>query len=109
MAGDLNVNSWGAEYANWVEEHDLWILAGPYRLTYRTGAVDDAILKAVGAYLPEGILPSEADTAKGTESAERYSVYVTKDPFIGEHMALTIGLTMQRPDMGIERWSYNIR
>ena len=73
------------------------------------GTVDDTILIAVGECLPEDILPSEAETAKETDSAEHYPVYVTKVPFIEGHMALILELITQRPDIGIERWSYNVR
>ena len=63
MARDLNINSWGPDYTNWVGDNDLWILAVPLIPTYRTEAVGDAILLDVGAYLPDVTLLSEAETA----------------------------------------------
>ena len=72
MARDFNINPWGAVHANWAEEDDLWILADPYTPTYRTGTVDDAKLIEVGAYLPEGILPSASGAAEDAESANHY-------------------------------------
>ena len=64
LAGDFNINSWDAEYVEWIETEDLWELADPGISTHRSGAVDDMILLVAGNYIPEGVLPGEAESEK---------------------------------------------
>ena len=67
---DHKMDSIDPEYMSWGNGNELWISADPQLPTYRTGAVGDAMLLAVATYLPEGILPGGAETAKETESGE---------------------------------------
>ena len=71
----------------------------------RSKTVDDAMLLAVGSYLPEGILLGDAETEEEMGGAEHYPVYITEDPLIGGHIALFLELNTQRPDIGSERKS----
>ena len=67
IAGDLNINSWGKEYHEWTEKEDLWTLANPLIATHRSGTTDDTMLMAVGDYIPDGVLPGEAETEEEME------------------------------------------
>ena len=108
IAGDLNINSWGKEYYEWVEREELWVLAGPRTPTHRSCTTDDTMLVAVGGNLPEGLLPGAAETDKELEKAEFYSVYTTEDPVIADHMALTLVLHTSRLDRGGQKRRYNV-
>ena len=99
---DHKMDSIDPEYMSWGNGNELWISADPQSPTYRAGAVADAMVLAAGAYPPEEILPSEAATVKETGSAEHCPAYVTGEPFIGDHMVLTLELPTRRPDVGID-------
>ena len=62
-------NTWHAELTYWLTNDDLWVLADSQRPTHRSGTVDDAMLLAVGSYLPEGVLPGDAEKEKALENA----------------------------------------
>ena len=64
ILGDLDINSWDKEYTRRVLCEELWVLANPQAPTHRPGTVDDAILVAIGDYIPGGILPGEAEAEK---------------------------------------------
>ena len=64
IAGNLNVNSWGKEFQEWVETADLWELTDTSTSTFEAGTAGDAILMAAGAYIPEGVLPKDEENMK---------------------------------------------
>ena len=109
IAGDFNINSWGKEFHEWTEREDLWILANPLVSTHRSGTTDDSMLLAVGDYIPDGVLPGEAETDKELEKAEFYPVYVTEDPIIADHMALILTLQTQRSTVEQNARKYNVQ
>ena len=70
IAGDLNLNTWGREYENWLWGENIWVLANPKAPTHESDATDDTVLFAAGDYIPEGILPGEAETEKELQTME---------------------------------------
>ena len=101
IAGDLNINSWGKEYHEWIEREDLRVLTDPLKATHRSGAPDDTMLVAVGDYIPEGIPPGEAETDTESEKAEFYPVFVTEDLMIADHMAFLLALQTEQLTGGL--------
>ena len=109
ITGDVYLNSWDREFTEWINGEELRALASPQTPTHRSGTVDDAMLVAVGAYVPKGSLPGAAESEKELGKAERFPVYVTEDPVIADHMALMLALNTQRPDVGTVKRKYNTR
>ena len=71
IAGDLEINTWGKEYENWPWNEEIWELANPNTPTHESGTTDDATLFVAGEYIPEEILPGEAETEKEGQMTER--------------------------------------
>ena len=64
-------------YRDWIEENNPWELSGPEKATFKTGAVDEAILVAFGEYIPQGISPEElASEADDNNMVARCPVHV---------------------------------
>ena len=108
IAGDINITSWKKGYEEWKEENDLWLLTNPNTPTFKKGTTTDAILIALGNYIPEGILPTEIEQENENQIQDYYPAYITKEPTHGEHMALILNFQTIRPDIRTEITKYNI-
>ena len=109
IAGDLNVNTWGKGYENWLEEENIWVLANPEEPTHESGTTDDTMLFVAGDYIPEGILPGEAETDKALQTEDCYPVHTTEKNVIRDHMVQTLTLQTVRPDARSDCKRYNVR
>ena len=109
IAGDLNLNTWGKGYENWVEEENIWVLANPAEPTHESGTTDDTMLFVAGDYIPEGILPGEAESDKELQTEEYFPVHTTEKNVIRDHMAQTLTLQTVRPDARSDCKRYNVR
>ena len=88
IVGDLNVTSWKNHYQDWIEQNELWELSNPRVPTFKKGTTPDAMVMAVGGYLPEGIMTLDENDDREEEILEYYPAYVTDRPILGDHMAL---------------------
>ena len=109
IAGDLNLNTWGKGYENWLWEENIWALANPEEPTHESGTTDDTMLFVAGDYIPEGILPGEAETDKELQTEDYYPVHTTEKQVIRDRMAQTLTLQAVRPDARSDRKRYNVR
>lgn len=65
-----------------MRRNSLWEVANPETPIYKAGAVGDAREVALGGYLPDGILPTEADMENKNRPVDYCSVYVTGQPIL---------------------------
>ena len=111
IIGDLNIHSWDTNekngYQRWVENEQLWELSDPQTPTYRTGTVTDGVLLAPGEYLPDGILPQDADPEEDGGVPHVYPVWVTETTVLVDHHALFLDIVTiaQHEQPRVEKYS----
>ena len=77
--------------------------------TFRMGAAPDAIVMALGAYLPEGLLFSDKTDEEVGEGVENSPAYVSDRPVLGEHMALYLAFHTLWPQIEGSLRKYSIK
>ena len=109
IVGDLNVTSWKKEYAEWIEQNEPWELSNPAVPTFTKGLAPDAMLMALGEYIPEGLVLTESEEDDNSECLENSPAYISERPVLGDHMALFLTFQTHWPQTKRGLRKYDIK
>ena len=82
LVRDLNINTWSKGYGHSTQKGNLGEPADPDFPGRGYGAAGDMTFLAVGSYMPDGVLPGEAETGEETDSANCSSASLTGSPVV---------------------------
>ena len=79
-------------YQRWIEREQSWELSDPSTPMFRGETVTDGVLLMSGKYLPEGLLPQEADVEADGALPNVYPAFVSRATVLADHHALFLYL-----------------
>ena len=109
IAGDLNVTTWKKGYTEWIEQKELWELTNPAVPTFKKGTAPDAMLMALGEYIPEDLLLDNNIDEDDTELRDSFPAYISEEPILGDHMALFLAFQTQWPQVAKGVRKYDVK